>query len=103
MQLSSWFVHCLIFDSKKVVLTLSQIHGFPDLSMGWRYQIPALLKLGLRVVVPDCLGYGRTVYLLAFITDPRRKRSDHKWMARMLRNSLKKPLQDTASSNSAPM
>lgn len=29
--------------------------------MGWRYQIPALLQLGLRVVVPDCLGYGRTV------------------------------------------
>ncbi|KAL1961150.1 hypothetical protein VTO42DRAFT_3095 [Malbranchea cinnamomea] len=40
--------------------TIFLIHGFPDLSMGWRYQIPALLKLGLRVVAPDCLGYGRT-------------------------------------------
>ena len=29
--------------------------------MGWRYQIPALLQLGLRVVAPDCVGYGRTV------------------------------------------
>ncbi|PGH36032.1 hypothetical protein GX50_01202 [[Emmonsia] crescens] len=28
--------------------------------MGWRYQIPALTKLGLRVVAPDCMGYGRT-------------------------------------------
>ncbi|KAI1934019.1 hypothetical protein LOZ58_005931 [Ophidiomyces ophidiicola] len=40
--------------------TIFLIHGFPDLSMGWRYQIPTLLNMGLRVVVPDCLGYGRT-------------------------------------------
>ncbi|KMU85859.1 hypothetical protein CIHG_03388 [Coccidioides immitis H538.4] len=40
--------------------TVFLIHGFPDLSMGWRYQIPALLNMGLRVVAPDCLGYGRT-------------------------------------------
>lgn len=39
----------------------TQIHGFPDISMGWRYQIPMLLSLGLRVVAPDCMGYGRTV------------------------------------------
>jgi hypothetical protein len=29
--------------------------------MGWRYQIPMLVNMGLRVVAPDCLGYGRTV------------------------------------------
>lgn len=29
--------------------------------MGWRYQIPTLVDLGLRVIAPDCLGYGRTV------------------------------------------
>ncbi|OAX84297.1 hypothetical protein ACJ72_01339 [Emergomyces africanus] len=40
--------------------TVFLIHGFPDISMGWRYQIPALTKLGLRVVAPDCMGYGRT-------------------------------------------
>ncbi|EEH35520.1 epoxide hydrolase [Paracoccidioides lutzii Pb01] len=40
--------------------TVFLIHGFPDLSMGWRYQIPALTKMGLRVVAPDCMGYGRT-------------------------------------------
>ncbi|KAL1857722.1 hypothetical protein Plec18167_001877 [Paecilomyces lecythidis] len=40
--------------------TIFLIHGFPDLSMAWRYQIPLLISLGLRVVVPDCLGYGRT-------------------------------------------
>ncbi|CAI7633216.1 unnamed protein product [Penicillium glandicola] len=40
--------------------TVFLIHGFPDLSMGWRYQIPMLVDMGLRVVAPDCLGYGRT-------------------------------------------
>lgn len=29
--------------------------------MGWRYQIPMLTDVGLRVIAPDCLGYGRTV------------------------------------------
>ncbi|KUM62032.1 hypothetical protein ACN42_g5065 [Penicillium freii] len=40
--------------------TVFLIHGFPDLSMGWRYQIPMLVDMGLRVLAPDCLGYGRT-------------------------------------------
>ncbi|KAJ6183977.1 hypothetical protein N7519_005278 [Penicillium mononematosum] len=40
--------------------TVFLIHGFPDLSMGWRYQIPMLVDMGFRVVAPDCLGYGRT-------------------------------------------
>ncbi|KAJ5098041.1 hypothetical protein N7532_005042 [Penicillium argentinense] len=40
--------------------TIFLIHGFPDISMGWRYQIPMLVNLGMRVVAPDCLGYGRT-------------------------------------------
>ncbi|KAI5867514.1 alpha/beta-hydrolase [Durotheca rogersii] len=28
--------------------------------MGWRYQVPFLVALGLRVIVPDMLGYGQT-------------------------------------------
>ncbi|KAF3483334.1 epoxide hydrolase 2 [Arthroderma uncinatum] len=40
--------------------TIFLIHGFPDISMCWRYQIPTLLSLGLRVVAPDCIGYGRS-------------------------------------------
>jgi soluble epoxide hydrolase / lipid-phosphate phosphatase len=42
------------------VATILLLHGFPDLSMGWRYQIPLLMSLGLRVVAPDSLGYGQT-------------------------------------------
>ncbi|KAJ6164812.1 hypothetical protein N7470_003484 [Penicillium chermesinum] len=40
--------------------TIFLLHGFPDISFGWRYQIPLFLNMGLRVVAPDCLGYGRT-------------------------------------------
>ncbi|KAH0843889.1 epoxide hydrolase [Fonsecaea pedrosoi] len=40
--------------------TVFLIHGFPDISMGWRYQIPFFTKLGLDVVAPDSMGYGRT-------------------------------------------
>ncbi|KAK4225533.1 putative epoxide hydrolase [Podospora fimiseda] len=40
--------------------TVLLIHGFPDLSFGWRYQIPHLLSLNLRVIIPDMLGYGRS-------------------------------------------
>lgn len=40
--------------------TILLIHGFPDLSFGWRYQIPHLQSLGLDVIAPDCMGYGRT-------------------------------------------
>ncbi|KAF2125995.1 epoxide hydrolase-like protein [Dothidotthia symphoricarpi CBS 119687] len=40
--------------------TVFLIHGWPDLSMGWRYQIPFLVDLGFRVVAPDMMGYGGT-------------------------------------------
>lgn len=35
--------------------------------MGWRYQIPYLLKLGFRVICPDCIGYGRSVSVLPYL------------------------------------
>ncbi|TLD06967.1 hypothetical protein PgNI_11110 [Pyricularia grisea] len=40
--------------------TVFLLHGFPDLSYGWRYQMPTLTQLGYQVVAPDMLGYGRT-------------------------------------------
>ncbi|KAJ6120163.1 hypothetical protein N7523_004443 [Penicillium sp. IBT 18751x] len=39
------------------------VHGFPDISFGWRYQVPLFLDLGYRVICPDCIGYGRSVGL----------------------------------------
>ncbi|KAK5135541.1 hypothetical protein LTR08_005176 [Meristemomyces frigidus] len=40
--------------------TLILLHGWPDLSLAWRYQIPPLLALGLRCLALDCMGYGNT-------------------------------------------
>ena len=36
------------------------LHGFPDFSYGWRYQIGALAAAGFRVVAPDLRGYNRS-------------------------------------------
>ncbi|KAH7134462.1 Alpha/Beta hydrolase protein [Dactylonectria estremocensis] len=42
------------------IATMILIHGFPDLGLGWRFQVPYFMSLGFRVVVPDMLGYGGT-------------------------------------------
>ena len=36
------------------------LHGFPDSSNLWRYQIPALAGAGYRVIAPDLRGFGRS-------------------------------------------
>ncbi len=36
------------------------IHGWPELSISWRYQLNALAALGFRAVAPDMRGYGRS-------------------------------------------
>lgn len=40
--------------------TIFLIHGWPDISFGWRCQIPYLLSLNFRVIAPDMIGYGQT-------------------------------------------
>ncbi|KAL4871153.1 hypothetical protein BDV12DRAFT_206959 [Aspergillus spectabilis] len=47
-------------QSGKYKGTVVLLHGFPDLSIGWRYQIPLFTKKGFRVIAPDTIGYGRT-------------------------------------------
>ncbi len=34
------------------------MHGWPELGLSWRHQIPALTVAGYRVAVPDMRGYG---------------------------------------------
>jgi len=51
----------------QVKATIFLIHGWPDLCVGWRYQIPFLLDMGFRVVVPDMMGYGGTVSLAGLL------------------------------------
>jgi len=36
------------------------LHGFPEMWWSWRYQIPALVDAGFRVVAPDLRGYNDT-------------------------------------------
>jgi epoxide hydrolase 4 len=36
------------------------LHGFPEVSYSWRYQIPLLENLGYKVWAPDLRGYGRS-------------------------------------------
>ena len=34
------------------------MHGWPELALSWRHQVPALVAAGYRVAVPDMRGYG---------------------------------------------
>src|SRR3712207_9167550 len=36
------------------------LHGFPDTSSLWRFQIPALVQAGFRTIAPDLRGRGTT-------------------------------------------
>lgn len=39
------------------------VHGWPELSISWRHQLPVFGALGFRAIAPDMRGYGRsTVY-----------------------------------------
>jgi len=39
------------------------VHGWPELSISWRHQLPVFAALGFHAIAPDMRGYGRsTVY-----------------------------------------
>ena len=39
------------------------VHGWPELSISWRHQLPCFASLGFRAIAPDMRGYGRsTIY-----------------------------------------
>lgn len=40
--------------------TILFCHGFPDSAALYQYMVPALLKLGVRLIIPDLIGYGGT-------------------------------------------
>ncbi|MDW7690944.1 alpha/beta hydrolase [Flammeovirgaceae bacterium SG7u.111] len=35
-------------------------HGFPEHAFSWRYQVPALVKAGYHVIIPNQRGYGNS-------------------------------------------
>ena len=36
------------------------LHGFPEHSVSWRYQVPVLAALGYKVWAPNLRGYGNS-------------------------------------------
>ncbi|HZK98550.1 MAG TPA: alpha/beta hydrolase [Caulobacteraceae bacterium] len=36
------------------------VHGWPELAISWRHQLPVFAGLGFRAVAPDMRGYGRS-------------------------------------------
>jgi pimeloyl-ACP methyl ester carboxylesterase len=34
------------------------VHGWPELSLSWRHQLPCFASLGFRAIAPDMRGYG---------------------------------------------
>ncbi len=36
------------------------MHGWPELSLSWRHQLPCFADLGFRAVAPDMRGYGQS-------------------------------------------
>ena len=43
-------------DGPLVIFT----HGWPELSLSWRHQLPFFAAMGFRAVAPDMRGYGRS-------------------------------------------
>jgi pimeloyl-ACP methyl ester carboxylesterase len=39
---------------------ISFLHGWPELSISWRHQLPCFAALGFRAIAPDMRGYGRS-------------------------------------------
>jgi len=36
------------------------VHGWPELSISWRHQLPVFAGIGFRAIAPDMRGYGRS-------------------------------------------
>ena len=43
-------------DAPPIIL----VHGWPELSISWRHQLPCFASLGFRAIAPDMRGYGRS-------------------------------------------
>ncbi|KAG8791298.1 hypothetical protein FRC12_009623 [Ceratobasidium sp. 428] len=41
----------------KTIVTALVLHGFPDSAYGWRHQVKGWSDRGIRLIIPDTLGY----------------------------------------------
>jgi pimeloyl-ACP methyl ester carboxylesterase len=53
---TSFYLACGAADGPLIIF----VHGWPELSISWRHQLPAFAALGLRAIAPDMRGYGRS-------------------------------------------
>jgi pimeloyl-ACP methyl ester carboxylesterase len=53
---TSFYLACGAEDAPAIVF----LHGWPELSVSWRHQLPVFGALGFRAIAPDMRGYGRS-------------------------------------------
>ena len=52
----TFFLACGAADAPAIIF----LHGWPELSLSWRHQLPVFASLGFRAIAPDMRGYGRS-------------------------------------------
>ena len=53
---TTFYLSCGNPDATPVIF----VHGWPELSISWRHQLPVMAGLGFRAIAPDMRGYGRS-------------------------------------------
>jgi pimeloyl-ACP methyl ester carboxylesterase len=53
---TTFYLACGAEDAPLIVF----VHGWPELSVSWRHQLPCFASLGFRAIAPDMRGYGRS-------------------------------------------
>ncbi len=53
---TSFYLACGGPDAPPIIF----VHGWPELSISWRHQLPTFANLGFRAIAPDMRGYGRS-------------------------------------------
>ena len=53
---STFYLACGGAEAPPVIF----VHGWPELSLSWRHQLPCVAALGFRGIAPDMRGYGRS-------------------------------------------
>jgi pimeloyl-ACP methyl ester carboxylesterase len=52
----TFYLACGAPDAPPIIF----LHGWPELSVSWRHQLPVFAALGFRAIAPDMRGYGRS-------------------------------------------
>lgn len=53
---TTFYLSCGEKDAPLIIF----VHGWPELSISWRHQLPCMASLGFRAIAPDMRGYGRS-------------------------------------------